>query len=302
MFKKFLLASITLLLLVQVSCATSAPAVITPTIRPLLPSKTPRPTQAPVINTPSPEQTQYLPKNLPACIDPETLSIGTVTELVDGDTIYAEIDGTSQKIRYIGIDTPEMDQGGDLARQALDVNAALTAGQTVALYADVENTDMYERLLRYVFVGDTFVNEELVRQGLAEEQYYAPNGACLETFKFAQDEAMANGIGIWQMAEIDQSQGYPRIVSVDKKAEVVIIENAGAAALDLSGWLLVSERGNQQCVLGGVLNPGARLKIYAQTGKDGYNCDLSETIWNNSQEDPASLYDPSGALVDRSVQ
>lgn len=303
MFKKILFVSIILILAAQTGCATSAPAVVlTPTIRPFQPSKTPKPTAAPVVNTPSPNQARLIPNPLPACIDASTLAFGVVTEVVDGDTIYADIDGVSQKIRYIGIDTPEMDQGGELAAAAKQLNYDLVAGNTIALFADVEDTDMYDRLLRYVFVGNTFVNQELVRQGLAEEQYYAPNGACLESFKFAQDEAMANAIGIWRMAEIDQSAGYPRIIAVDKLAEFVIIENAGGAELDLSGYVLVSERGNQDCTLEGILKPGQRLKIYAQTGGDGFNCAFAETIWNNSQEDPASLFDPNGALVDRLVQ
>ena len=92
------------------------------------------------------------------------------------------------------------------------------------------------------------------------------------------------------------------IVAVDKRAEVVTIKNVGDAPQDLSGWVLVSERGNQRCALGGVLQPGQSLQIWAlseDADKGGYNCGFGTNIWNNSKPDPAVLLDAQGQEVSR---
>ncbi len=98
------------------------------------------------------------------------------------------------------------------------------------------------------------------------------------------------------------SSSLVEIINVNKQEEFVDLRNNNAAAIDLSGWVLVSEKGNQACGLGGVMQPGATLRIYAlaeDAGKGGYNCNFGSPIWNNSEPDPAVLYDNTGAEVDR---
>src|SRR4030042_2567140 len=79
-----------------------------------------------------------------------------VTRVIDGDTI--EIEG-GQKVRYIGIDTPEkVDPRPSVqcyGKEAAAKNKELVEGKRVRLEKDVSETDKYGRLLRYVFVGDT---------------------------------------------------------------------------------------------------------------------------------------------------
>lgn len=92
------------------------------------------------------------------------------------------------------------------------------------------------------------------------------------------------------------------IVAVNKSAEFVDIQNVGGTDQDLAGWVLVSELGNQTCGLGGVLSAGQTLRIYAlaeDTHLGGFNCGFGTNIWNNSESDPAALYDANGNLVDR---
>jgi micrococcal nuclease len=91
-------------------------------------------------------------------------------------------------------------------------------------------------------------------------------------------------------------------VAVDKRAEYVDLANYGDLPQDLGGWRLISERGHQECGLGGVLDPGATLRVWAMAedaAQGGYNCGFGTNIWNNSRSDPAALYDASGQLVDR---
>lgn len=93
-----------------------------------------------------------------------------------------------------------------------------------------------------------------------------------------------------------------QITELNKRDEYVDIYNAGDQAKDLTGWKLVSERGDQTCQLGGVINPGETLRIWAMAedaDQGGYNCAFDTNIWNNSKSDPAALYDAAGRLVDR---
>ena len=89
---------------------------------------------------------------------------------------------------------------------------------------------------------------------------------------------------------------------MDKREEFVDIQNTGGSDQDLGGWVLVSEKGDQRCGLGGVLPAGASLRIWAMAedaGMGGYNCGFGSNIWNNSDPDPAALYDNAGNLVSR---
>ena len=123
---------------------------------------------------------------------PET---ATVTQVIDGDTI---IIGTGQRVRYIGIDTPEVypqpEAGGMEAWQA---NRKLVEGKKMRLERDVSDTDKYGRLLRYVYVGDVLVNAELVRLGLAEAKAYPPDTRYQELLEQLESEARQAGRGMW---------------------------------------------------------------------------------------------------------
>lgn len=89
------------------------------------------------------------------------------------------------------------------------------------------------------------------------------------------------------------------IVFVNYIDEYVNLKNIGNQPQDLTGWLLVSERGNQTCSLSGVIQPDEILTIYAQSGPDGISCGYIGYIWNNDEPDPAVLYNAQGQEVDR---
>ena len=106
---------------------------------------------------------------------PSNDGIAIVTSITDGDTIHVNLNGQDIVVRYIGIDTPEYNQ--PCGSESSQANAGLVSGQTVRLVKDVSETDRYDRLLRYVYVGDLFVNAELVRQGWAVAVRYPPDTA-----------------------------------------------------------------------------------------------------------------------------
>lgn len=118
---------------------------------------------------------------------------GPVVRVIDGDTIVVELDGASEHVRYIGIDSPEMDDGRPAIRRravaAKAANARLVGGRRVRLELDVERRDRYGRLLAYVWVGDTLVNEALVRAGQAAPYTVPPNVKYADRFLDAARDA-----------------------------------------------------------------------------------------------------------------
>lgn len=127
---------------------------------------------------------------------------GTVVRVVDGDTIYVQLGDRIEKIRYIGVNTPEIhhptkgeEPGG---REAAAVNRRLVGGRHVRLELDVRMRDRYGRLLAYVWVGDTMVNAELVRQGYAQVMTVPPNVRYQDLFVKLQREAREANRGLWR--------------------------------------------------------------------------------------------------------
>jgi len=136
-----------------------------------------------------------------------------VRRAVDGDTLQLE-DG--QRVRLIGIDTPEMHESDKLyrdarrsaqdkatiqkmGRQAYVFTRNLVEGRRVSLEFDVERYDKYNRLLAYVYLKDgTFVNAEIVRQGYASLMTYPPNVKYADLFLKLYQEARENQRGLWQ--------------------------------------------------------------------------------------------------------
>ena len=117
-----------------------------------------------------------------------------VTRVIDGDTIVLE---NGEKVRYIGIDTPEISQNECFALEAKKKNEELVLGKRVKLEKDVSERDKYGRLLRYVYVGNIFVNDYLVRNGYAYAVTYPPDVKYSERFLQAQREARENKRGLW---------------------------------------------------------------------------------------------------------
>lgn len=118
---------------------------------------------------------------------------GRVTRVIDGDTIEVDINGQIYDIRYIGMNTPERDES--CYRDATEANRDLVEGETVRLVRDVSDTDRFDRLLRYVYVGDVFVNERLVEQGFAEVVRYTPDTSQFLNFRELEQAAARDNRG-----------------------------------------------------------------------------------------------------------
>lgn len=127
-----------------------------------------------------------------------------VERVIDGDTVELR-DGRT--VRYIGVDTPEVRRrrGGVWVREpepyaleATEANRRLVEGKTVRLEFDVQPTDRYGRTLAYLYVGDLFVNAELVRQGYAVPLTIPPNVKYADLFLEVAREAREAQRGLWR--------------------------------------------------------------------------------------------------------
>lgn len=123
---------------------------------------------------------------------------------MDGDTIeVVSAAGTIERVRYIGVDTPEsvdpdepVQCGG---KRAAAVNERLVGGRAVTLRFDAERRDIYGRLLAYVTVGDRAetVNAALVRRGWARTLEIEPNTSRAGRLARLELKAARAGLGIW---------------------------------------------------------------------------------------------------------
>jgi len=225
---------------------------------------------------------------------------GMVVDVGDGDDFTVQLpDGSTSGVRYIGINAPESDR--PFFTEAVNANTSLVSQKEVTLIKDSSDTDQFGRLLRYVLVGDVFINLELIKMGYAQAASYPPDMACDQVFSAAEDEARAAQTGLWAATPTPEASAPQVIITgVNKREEWVEIQNIGDSNVDLAGWNLVSERGNQECQLAGVISAGESLRIWSgMAGGSGYSCGYSNPIWNNSESDPAVLYNPQGVEVSR---
>jgi micrococcal nuclease len=129
-----------------------------------------------------------------------------VVRVVDGDTIAVRLRGRVEKVRYIGVDTPESVKPNTpvqcYAKRAAAFNQRLVGGRSVQLRFDRELRDRYGRLLAYVFTRRQFVNAELLRHGYATSLTIAPNDSRAGYLSRLEQRAMRRGLGLWSACPI----------------------------------------------------------------------------------------------------
>lgn len=127
-----------------------------------------------------------------------------VVSVTDGDTIRVRVAGVEERVRLVGIDTPETQGRGGLREcfgaEATDRTRQLLPGGTrVRLVLDVEARDRYGRLLAYVYRASDglFVNLALAREGYAAVLTVPPNVAHADDFVSAAAAARSRNAGLW---------------------------------------------------------------------------------------------------------
>jgi micrococcal nuclease len=141
------------------------------------------------------------PSSLGEAVLPEGVDV-PVTRVVDGDTIRVDWNEQNERVRYIGVDTPETVHPRKAVEhfgpEASEANRRLVEGKTVRLVFDVQQRDRYGRLLAYVYLPDgTFVNAALIEQGYAQVMTIPPNVRHQDLFVRLSREAREASRGLW---------------------------------------------------------------------------------------------------------
>ncbi|MCR8641738.1 thermonuclease family protein [Paenibacillus sp. N1-5-1-14] len=125
-----------------------------------------------------------------------------VERVVDGDTLQITINGSKERLRLIGVDTPETKKADTpvmfWGEEASAYTKKRLEGKTVELEWDVEPKDQYGRYLAYIWIDDEMFNRTLIQEGYGRMVTFQPNVKYVDTFKKDQEAARKKGNGIWK--------------------------------------------------------------------------------------------------------
>jgi micrococcal nuclease len=245
---------------------------------------------------------------------PSGAQLASVLAITDGDTLTVTFaGGGTDTVRLIGINTPEF--GECFYDEATAVLTALASpGDQVTMTADVSDRDQFDRLLRYLWVGQMSVNEELVRRGAAIARRYPPDTALSDRLEAAQSSAQSAQVGLWAPEVCGpSSESGLRILEVFYDApgddntnlneEWVTIRNDGASSVDLGGWALKDESATHRFSFPIPFRLAAGEVVTIRTGcgedlgTELFWCNQGSAVWNNTG-DTAFLLDPNGNVHD----
>ena len=125
-----------------------------------------------------------------------------VLRVIDGDTIEVNYNGTVEKVRLIGVDTPESvhpDAKKNVPEGiiASDFTKSKLEEKEVALEFDIQSRDQYGRLLAYVWYSGEIFNKVLLKEGYAQISTFPPNIKYVDEFRKLQAEAREAKRGLW---------------------------------------------------------------------------------------------------------
>lgn len=137
-----------------------------------------------------------------------------VLESADGDTIVVDMSGTQERVRLVGVDTPETHHPDKpvqcFGQAASNFTSELLDGKSVRLESDQQSTnrDRYDRLLRYVYTeSGELLNKKLITEGYGFAYTSFPFDKSTE-FRMAEDQAKQSGVGLWSACHVVNSGGY----------------------------------------------------------------------------------------------
>ena len=251
------------------------------------------------ISTISPAITQSIESDTsPTILKP---SFFVAKEVMDGDSIVLD-DGTD--VRLLGINAPE--KGYPFEKESQNRLSMLILGKEIRLESDFEDKDRFGRLLRYVFVGDTFVNVQLVKEGLAT--VYMESGLKYENnLNNAEYNAKLNGLGIWEKDVAYADYFYIATFHYDAAGnddenlndEYVVLGNKGDIPIDMTGWTIKDEANHIFTFPQFVIEPGEIVTIYTGFGtntNDSLYWGSQGSVWSN-QGDALYLRNSNGKLI-----
>ena len=174
---------------------------------PVFKSEISKPNLTPTITSEPSSQPQSLGESIEITSIPKGDKV-KISNVIDGDTVKTE---SGKVIRLIGIDAPETpDSVACYAKESTEKLEELILNKEVELEKDISETDKYDRLLRYIWVGDTLINEVLVREGFTKVSTYPPDVKYQTRFIDAEKVARAEKKGLWGSACISTPTSTPK--------------------------------------------------------------------------------------------
>lgn len=167
-----------------------------------------------------------------------------VIRVVDGDTLIVDRDGTEERIRLIGIDTPESvhpdeSRNVEYGEIASEFTESKLEDQAVTLEYDVQERDQYGRILAYVYLNGEMFNKTLLEEGHAKVATYPPNVKYVEEFTALQEKAREEKKGIWAFDALEESV-------VSKDAEPQNTASQGTALQNAASQGAVAQAGSEE--------------------------------------------------------
>lgn len=124
-----------------------------------------------------------------------------VTKVIDGDTIEVVKDGQNYRVRYLGINTPEIthsDLPNDCyAIEAKELNQKLVLNKFITLLEDKQDKDKYGRLLRFVYLKTENISFKILESGAARSLIIPPNNKFSKTILEIENTAKISKLGLW---------------------------------------------------------------------------------------------------------
>lgn len=224
----------------------------------------------------------------------------TVSRVIDGDTIEL---ANGDRVRLAGMDAPEKDNY--YFEVSSDRLKHLIEGKTVMLEFDKKSKDNFDRLLRYVYIDDIFVNLQMIREGHAYAYVVAPNDKYMNEFIAAENEARAARLNIWESSLhsncliVEFHYNARGDDTENLNDEYVTMKNVCSADLEMTNWEVKDEHGNRYYFPGFNLAGGAVVVLHTGAGSDDdtnlyWNSEIA--VWNNDG-DTLWLRDATGKLI-----
>jgi micrococcal nuclease len=211
------------------------------------------------------------------CLSPDENQIvnstTTVASVIDGDTF---VTGAGEKVRLIGIDTPEVNE--PYYTEAKDYLSNRIEGKQVLLEGDSSNRDTYGRLLRYVWLDDELVNRELVEEGLALSRAYEPDTKYQHIFAEAQQHARAEKLGIWSYSKNNNTAVISYLEAGSHVGEVKTVEGrvVSTAKIEEDGIIYLN---------------------FHDSYKGYFTVIIWQDSWSNFPQSPDTYYEGKDVLV-----
>ena len=197
--------------------------------------------------------------------------------VIDGDTI--EIN-SSEHIRLLGINTPEKKMPfSNESKSFLEQ----FVNKTILLEKDKEDTDKYQRKLRYIYFENRFLNQEILELGLANS-YYSDDLKYKTLLLNSESQARSLKIGVWTQSQ-DSCSSCIYLKTLNATGEFFIIGNNCSFYCELNGWF-VKDAGRNTFY----------LKPLFANREEIYYSKNNSSIWNNDQ-DQFFMFDKKGYLV-----